>query len=60
MVRVAVSIARVPAINFCFIYPGDPIFPGFYPLRSYPHFSAVRFVGDYLTDTIKNSKIAED
>jgi hypothetical protein len=60
VVRNAVSIAKTAATNFCWIYPRDTIYPGFSQPRSYPHFSAVAFVCDYLTNTINFSKIPKD
>jgi hypothetical protein len=60
MVPFAVSIARTAATNFCWIYPRDTINPAFSRPRSYPHFSAVPCVWDYLTNTIKVSMIPQD
>lgn len=44
-------------MNFRWIYSCDTIYPCFAQPGSYQHFSEVRYVGDYLTYTIRFSKI---
>jgi hypothetical protein len=56
----AVSNIWVAAIDFFRIFPGGTIYPSSFQPRRYPHFSGVRFVCDYLTNTITFSKITKD
>ncbi len=57
MLPLAVSIIKTTATNFRWIYSGDTIYPSVPLPRSYPHFLEVRFLCDYLINTIKHIQI---
>ena len=60
MLLVAVNNTRVAVIDFLGIYLRDTIYMDAPLPRWYPHFLRWRFVCDYLTNTIKGSKIPKD
>jgi hypothetical protein len=60
MVPLAVSNNGMAATNFRWIYPEGAIYHDSLLSGSYPHFSGEQFVWNYLTKTIKVSKISQD